>query len=45
MGQAAWRIGVSVREYREFEAGGSFPNWETWDRMCKLHGWPQTFTA
>jgi predicted transcriptional regulator len=29
IGQAAWRLGVSVREYREFEAGGRSPSWET----------------
>jgi hypothetical protein len=26
--QAAWRFGVSVREYRELEAGESFPTFE-----------------
>jgi hypothetical protein len=31
MGQVVWRLGVSVREYRELEAGTSFPNWETYD--------------
>jgi DNA-binding XRE family transcriptional regulator len=45
VGQAAWRLGVSVREYRGLEAGARSPNWETWDRICKLYGWPQTFTA
>ena len=32
MGQAAWRLGVSVREYRELEAGVRSPSFETWDR-------------
>ena len=41
--QAAWRLGIPVREYRELEAGGRSPNFETWDRICKLFGWPQTF--
>jgi hypothetical protein len=40
-----WRLGVSVREYREIEAGARVPSWETWDRICKLYGWPQTFVA
>jgi hypothetical protein len=40
---AAWRLGVSVREYRELEAGTRWPSWDTYDRMCKLYGWPQTF--
>jgi DNA-binding XRE family transcriptional regulator len=43
VGRAAWRLGVSIREYRELEAGSRSPNFETWDRICKLYGWPQTF--
>ncbi len=43
MGQVAWRLGVSVREYREIEAGERSPYWETWDRICKTFGWSQTF--
>ena len=44
MGQVAWRLGVSVREHRELEAGARWPNFETWDRICKLlNCWPQTF--
>jgi hypothetical protein len=35
--------GVAVREYRELEAGKRYPTFETWDRICKLYGWPQTF--
>jgi DNA-binding XRE family transcriptional regulator len=41
--QAAWRLGISVREYREIEAGERSPSWETWDRICRTFGWPQTF--
>jgi hypothetical protein len=40
-----WLIGVSVREYRELEAGTGSPDFETWDRICKLYGWPQTFVG
>jgi hypothetical protein len=29
---------VSVREYRELEAGERSPSFETWDRICKLFG-------
>jgi hypothetical protein len=29
---------VSVREYRELEAGERFATFETWDRICKLEG-------
>jgi len=42
---AAWLIGVSVREYRELEAGARFPSFETWNAICKLYGWPQTFAG
>jgi DNA-binding XRE family transcriptional regulator len=45
VGQAAWRLGVSVREYREIEAGERIPSWETFDRICRLFGWPQTFAS
>jgi DNA-binding XRE family transcriptional regulator len=45
VGQAAWRLGVSIRTYREIEAGERWSNWETWDRICKLYGWPQTFAS
>ncbi len=34
-----------MQEYRELEAGARYPNWETFDRICKLHGWPQTFAT
>jgi transcriptional regulator with XRE-family HTH domain len=43
MGQVAWRLGVSVREYRELETGTRWPTSETWHAMCELYGWPQTF--
>jgi DNA-binding XRE family transcriptional regulator len=36
-GQAAWRLGITVREYRELEAGARDPSFETWDRICKLY--------
>jgi DNA-binding XRE family transcriptional regulator len=45
VGQTAWRLGVSVREYREIEAGERWPNWETFNRICKLFGWPQPFVG
>jgi transcriptional regulator with XRE-family HTH domain len=43
IGQVAWRLGVKPQEYRELEAGKRSPDFETWDRICKLYGWPQTF--
>jgi DNA-binding XRE family transcriptional regulator len=42
VGQAAWRLGVTVREYRKIEAGARSPNFETWDAICKRFGWPQS---
>jgi len=45
VGQAAWRLGVSPREYRELETGARFPSFETWDRICKLYGWSQSFSG
>ena len=45
VGQVAWRLGVTVREYRELEAGERWPNGETFNRICELYGWPQTFVG
>jgi Helix-turn-helix domain len=42
VGQVAWRLDVKPQKYRELEAGERFPDFETWDRICKLYGWPQT---
>ncbi len=41
--RAAYELGVSIRTYREIEAEGRSPNFETWDRICKLFGRPQMF--
>jgi hypothetical protein len=38
-------VGVSIREYRELEDGKRSPTFETWDRICKLFDWPQTFVG
>jgi predicted transcriptional regulator len=43
--RAAWLLGVTVREYRELEAGQRSPTFETWNRICELYGWPQTFVG
>jgi hypothetical protein len=40
--QVAWRLGVKPQEYRELEAGDRMPDFDTWDRIFKLYGWPQT---
>jgi Helix-turn-helix domain len=41
--RAAWLLGVTVRKYREMEAGDRVPEFDVWDRLCELYGWPQTF--
>ena len=41
--RAAWLVGVSVREYREIEAGDRIPSLRTYERISELCGWPQTF--
>jgi DNA-binding XRE family transcriptional regulator len=41
--QAARRFGVSLRAYRSFEAGEAAPNYATYERICALFGWPQTY--
>jgi hypothetical protein len=44
--RAAWLIGVSVREYREIEAGEAYPDFDTWRRrMCDVFNWPLAFSA
>ena len=45
VGRAAWELRVTIREYRELEAGTRMPDWETFDRICTLYGWPQTFAV
>ena len=44
-GRGAWGFGASVRGYRELEAGERMPNLETYERICELYVWPQTFVA
>jgi hypothetical protein len=43
--RAAWLVGVSVREYREIEAGDREPSPGTYERISELYGWPQTFAS
>ena len=38
--RASWLVGVSVREYREIEAGTKPPDGDTYERVCELFGWP-----
>ena len=41
--RASWLLGMSVSRYRALEDGESYPDYETWDRICKLYGWPQAW--
>jgi hypothetical protein len=41
--RAAWLIGVTVREYREIEAGDRTPSLATYRRISELYGWPRAF--
>jgi len=43
--RAAWLVGVSVREYREIQAGDREPSLEAYRRISELYGWPQTFAG
>ena len=43
--RAASLVGVSVREYREIEAGDRTPSLDTYRRISELYGWPQTFVG
>jgi len=43
VGQAAWRLGVSIWEYREIEAGARWPNGRRYDRIAERFGWPRSF--
>jgi predicted transcriptional regulator len=43
VGQAAWQLGVSVREYRELEAGKRSPSFETVGPDLQAIRRPQTF--
>jgi transcriptional regulator with XRE-family HTH domain len=43
--RAAWLVGISVRVYREIEAGDRVPSLSTYDRISELYGFPQTFVV
>jgi DNA-binding XRE family transcriptional regulator len=42
---AARRLGVTAAAYRALEAAEQWPEWETYDRIERLFGWPRTFVA
>jgi len=43
--RAAWLVGVSVREYREMEAGDGEVSSDLWERMVEVFQWPLALHA
>jgi transcriptional regulator with XRE-family HTH domain len=43
--RASWLVGISIREYREIEAGDREPSPDTYERISELYGWPRTFVG
>jgi hypothetical protein len=43
--RAAWLLDVGVPELREFDAGTRCPDFDTYERICELFGWPQAFVG
>jgi hypothetical protein len=43
--RAGWLIGVTVREYREIEAGERMPSLATYRRISERYGWPERFVG
>jgi hypothetical protein len=43
--RAAWLFGVTVREYRELEAGEHLPSGEVYERVSSYFGWPGSPSA
>jgi hypothetical protein len=41
--RAAWLIGLTVREYREIQAGDREPDAATFERMSDVFGWPVSY--
>jgi hypothetical protein len=41
--RAAWLFGVTVREYRELEAGEREATWDTYHRIATYFGWPESY--
>jgi hypothetical protein len=41
--RAAWVCGVTVRQYRELEAGEAVPTADTYERIVRYFGWPVSY--
>ena len=44
-GRVAWELGITPADYRRLEQGDAWPDWETYDRIERLFGWPRTFVS
>jgi len=44
MCRAAWLLGVTVREYREIEAGDRIRGLDTYERISSYIDWPGSST-
>src|SRR3954468_24206265 len=40
--RAAWVCGVTIREYRELEAGEAMPSPDAYERIVQYFGWPDS---
>jgi len=36
---------ASPERYRALEAGEVYPDFEMWDQICKLYGYPQVYVG
>jgi hypothetical protein len=43
--RADWLLGLTVREYRELEAGDAAITSDLWERMVEVFGWPRGFAS
>jgi len=44
--RAAWLLGLTVRQYRQLEAGEQAPlNADVWERIVEVFGWPRAFSG
>lgn len=43
--RASWLVGVTVRQWREIEAGTKGLDGDTYERVCDLFGWARSFVT
>jgi hypothetical protein len=37
----AWRLGLTLQQYRKLEAGDLWINYDLYERICEVCGWPR----